>query len=285
MTFFLSSRLRQLVSVFVIALAASGLAGCQQSSDGRETEPSPVPTPLPYEDKILYLSSGQFYLTTLAGDQVEKIPFPGRSNWFPAVSPDDTRLAYWSTQSGFHEVWLYHLEQEKVRQLTFFNEKLADVTLQNFNVHNAPTWSPDGKRIIFSLAGKIWTVDAEGFNLETLVSEGWNYSPALSPDGKLLAYVLDRNKSRNLALRTFDSGEVRSLTKFPVTHQVGGPAWSPDGKTLAFTVSVFDKVDIWKADRDGSHLQRLTRDGHSNSPSCRRRWPSAGRAVPGRRPP
>lgn len=273
MTIFLSLRRRFVLFPALLVLLVLGLSGCQKSPSGSKV--SPLPTALPYSDHILYTSSGQLCLTTLDGEQTSKYPAAGRNLWFPVVSPDFSRAAFWSTSSGSYELWVYAFADQKLQPLTFFNQKLSQAHLQNFNLHNAPAWTPDGKRIIFSHGNKLWSVDAQGFNLETVLADGVFYAPALSPDGKLLAYVSERDQARNLYVRRLSTNEEWPVTTFPFTHQAGSPCWSPDGGLLAFALAAGEQVDIWMVRPDGEQLQRLTQDGYSNSPA----WSPDGRYL------
>jgi outer membrane protein OmpA-like peptidoglycan-associated protein len=250
----------------VLVLCGAFLSGCKKAPQSKVSA-TIEPTPQPFEDRILYISGGQLYNTNLAGDSSYKIPEAGKNIWFPTTSPDHSKVVYWSVISGYNELWIYDIAQEVNQQVTFFNEKITQADLQNFNVHNAPVWMADGKQIVFSHLGKLWKIDANGFNLETLIPMGTNFSPAISPDNKFLAYISEINQSRNIYIRQMTTGDEWALTKFPVSHRVGSPAWSPDGKQLAFSVSLFEKVDVWRVNLDGSDLKRLTKDGYSNSPA------------------
>ncbi|MCD4814157.1 hypothetical protein K8S19_10755 [bacterium] len=268
MTKFLTLR-QPLTPYCLLALTAIGLlfSGCKPGAPVGNNTLTAVPTPLPFVDTILFTSGGYCFQTTLAGDSYEKIPAMGKNVWFPAVSPAQQQVAFWSTASGFNEIWLYTLQEKQAKQLTFFNEKTTQADLPNYSIHNAPTWSADSTQIIFSYLGKIWKIDTSGFNLETLIAEGANYSPTLSPDGTLLAFIAKQNQSRSLFIRMLATGDEWEVTKFPSTHQVDSPAWSPHGMYLAFTVSLFEKVNVWSVRKDGAELTRLTRDGLSNSPA------------------
>jgi dipeptidyl aminopeptidase/acylaminoacyl peptidase len=60
------------------------------------------------------------------------------------------------------------------------------------------------------------------------------HSPALSPDGKKVAFLSDAAKDRQLQLYVAPAsgGAARRLTG--VAGQLAHPKWSPDGKTIAF---------------------------------------------------
>ena len=96
--------------------------------------------------------------------------------------------------------------------------------------------SPQGKRAVFEARGEIFSVPAEkGYVLNLTRTSGTaERYPALSSDGKQVAYFSDRSGEYELCVRPADgSGEERQ-----VTHM--GPgfryhiSWSPDGKRAVF---------------------------------------------------
>jgi len=102
-------------------------------------------------------------------------------------------------------------------------------------IHNADA-SPQGKRAVFEARGELFSVPAEkGYVVNLTNSPGVaERFPALSPDGKQLAYFSDRSGEYQLCLRPADgSGAERQVTHL-------GPGfryhinWSPDGKRVVF---------------------------------------------------
>jgi Tol biopolymer transport system component len=79
---------------------------------------------------------------------------------------------------------------------------------------------------------------------------------ALSPDGKLLAYIAGDGTARQLYLRSLDSFQVKAI---PGTDGAGGPFFSPDSQWIAFfaegklkKISVTGGAPISIADSRGS---------------------------------
>ncbi|HWQ93063.1 MAG TPA: hypothetical protein VN673_15415 [Clostridia bacterium] len=76
----------------------------------------------------------------------------------PAWSPVDDRIAFWSgIESRYGQVWGIHSDGTKSTQLT------EDPSHRN---SDDPSWSPDGKHILFSTgrsgSNELWVMDADG---------------------------------------------------------------------------------------------------------------------------
>jgi Tol biopolymer transport system component len=135
------------------------------------------------------------------------------------------------------------------------------------NRDGAPSWSPDGARIVFATEhgtrpADIAVMEADGSARVTLVASPANdTSPAFSPDGRRIAFSSDRDGSSEIYVMDADGTNVQRLTQDPAND--GAPAWSPDGARLAFMSDrdMRASADIYTMNAaDGSDLQRVTRD-------------------------
>jgi Tol biopolymer transport system component len=66
-----------------------------------------------------------------------------RSERNAQFSPDGRRIAFESSRSGTHEVWVADADGRNARQLTTFNSALG----------GTPAWSPDGQSVAFDMRG------------------------------------------------------------------------------------------------------------------------------------
>jgi Tol biopolymer transport system component/C-terminal processing protease CtpA/Prc len=102
-----------------------------------------------------------------------------------------------------------------------------------------PALSPDGREIAFVSGGDIWTVPAAGGTAQLLVSNpATEGRPTWSPDGKALAFTSTREGQANIYVLDFATGQVRRLTWSDAPEQLDG--WSADGRWIYFSSAAQD---------------------------------------------
>lgn len=173
----------------------------------------------------------------------------------PEISPDGGTIAFmrWTANSNQYQIWLMERDGD--------------------NPHNIPritgwdpTWSPDGKQILFASdmngSTQLYVVNQNGKNLHQVGS-----LPALrgrsdwSPDGLSIVTYSGAPWHREVYIMNADGSNVRQLS--PSGGNAQGPSFSPDGQWVVFT-AYYDHYgddhgcEIYAVRVDGSDLRRLT---------------------------
>ncbi len=115
----------------------------------------------------------------------------------------------------------------------------ADPSLPPLGVENDPLWlrypaiSPDGKTIAFSFRGHIFTVPAAGgLAVPLTAGPAHDSSPVWSPDGKLIAFASDRCGHNDVFLTSSQGGTARRLTTY--STDAVPTSFTPDGQYILF---------------------------------------------------
>ncbi len=118
----------------------------------------------------------------------------------------------------------------------------------------------------------IYVVSPDGVGARPLTT-GFDYDPAWSPDGTLLAFsrvtsptAADSAQSSEIFAAAADGSGVQRLTTNGVAEK--SPTWSPDGSRLAFAA----EGAIWTMRADGSDRRLVIRDALAPSWSPNGRW-------------
>lgn len=178
----------------------------------------------------------------------------------PEWSPDGEKILFTGLVDGKSDLYLYHLKNDKVEQLT--DDRYSDLQA---------SWSSDGEKIVFisergsdtKLDRQIYgnyrlsMMDVETGNIRVLpVFPGSDaLSPNFGPDDESIYFLAHADGYRNLYEYELGSGQAYKLTNF-VTGISGitdlAPAYSISKETgeIAYTLYSNDKYEIYMADQE-----------------------------------
>ncbi len=197
----------------------------------------------------------------------------------PVWSPDGKKVAFAALDGPWRDIVIYDIDGDSTYSL--MRDRFDDME---------PSWHPDSKRVFFSsdrphpesqnilsdltqnpVDGikystlytnheygnySIFSVDIETRRIEPIkCGLGQNREPVVSPDGKKICFVSNRNGIDNLYISYLDSSAVFAITDILTGTQ--SPTWSPDGTKIAFSsfqkggYDVFIIKDIQPAGTNG----------------------------------
>jgi Tol biopolymer transport system component/DNA-binding winged helix-turn-helix (wHTH) protein len=132
-------------------------------------------------------------------------------------------------------------------------------------VDQAPSFSPDGKRLAFCSARsgfeEIWVANADGSEPRQLTrfGAGLSSSPRWSPDGKWIAFDTTIENNRDIYIAQASGGAPKRLTSEAASE--GQPSWSRDGLWIYFMSDRSGSQQIWKIPAQGGSAIQITRQG------------------------
>lgn len=178
----------------------------------------------------------------------------------PAWSPDGSRLAYVSFESGKPVVYVHQLATSK------------RFPVANYKGNNsAPAWSPDGNTLAVVLTrdglSQVYLVNStDGGNLRRLTrSPLIDTEPTFSPDGRTIYFTSDRSGSPQIYQVSAQGGEPRRIS-FNGNYNIS-PRISPDGKTLLMVTRRDGAFRIASLDLASGAESLLTQGRDDQSPS------------------
>lgn len=176
------------------------------------------------------------------------------------------------------QIFKMNADGSKLRQLTSGSETSYQ-----------PSWSPDGKQIIFSTSRQsssngfsLFVMDANGNNMRPMNNRKDSPIPTPGsfprwhPNGQTIAFFncINCQIATNTDILVYDiaSDSVSRLTEQPGEDNF--PAWSPDGTRIVFSSgrdylfadTMRFRRDLYMMNADGSGLERLTENGFVNQP-------------------
>ncbi len=133
------------------------------------------------------------------------------------ISPDGSKIVF---QDGYNQLHIWSLKEN--RSSIIYRDKAY-----------YPTWSPEGRWIIFGDATDIWRIPVSGGKAEKLIAHpGVDLRPSYSSDGKSLCYVSNRSGAAALWIENLETRQARQITDRPGDFSRG--AWSHSDDKIAY---------------------------------------------------
>lgn len=120
----------------------------------------------------------------------------------------------------------------------------------NAREYSAPSYSPDGRRIVFEAGTQLGVTDADGSNLTLLSQTTANDDdPAFAPDGKRIVFTGSTDHgTTDVYVRRLGGGPARAIV-----YDASAPAWSSRNE-----IAYVRDGNIYRADPRGRHRRFVT---------------------------
>jgi Tol biopolymer transport system component len=239
------------LSVCLILLAACGGSSSRQTSDVLVFGVAPDYDEI--ADKIVAVPADGGGLRPLTRG------VPGAA-YSPHPSPAGRHIAFSVSESWTppeSSAWVVNADGTQPRRLV----------PKKHGYSYAEAWSPDGDRVLYSLAvseasgelvGRgLWTVGVDATGRRRLTPKGTWGDTAWSPDGSSLVYMTgEEGLTPDLHLLDVRSGRSRRLGRGSLPH------WTPDGRRIVFKRAFAgNRSGFYVVDRDGGSARRIARFG------------------------
>ena len=226
--------------------------------------------------------TGTVVVAARAGDHVR--PFrldPATGAWtalgsgdehlFPSEAADGDALLVVATRG--------EREDDHVERLAWVRGATVELLAPRAGALRNPARAPSGALVYESSARSfrdLYRLDARGEARLTDDREG-NLEPALSPDGKTVAFTSSRDGDAELYRVPTAGGRATRLTAS--ARDDWGARWSPDGRRLAFLSDREGSPRVFVVDADGTELRRLTAETEPTAVEDAPRWSPDGATV------
>lgn len=186
-------------------------------------------------------------------------------------SPDGSRLVFVSSRTGDPDVYTMAFDPNRPAAV----EAPVNLTRNRAGDYN-PAFSPDGTQILFSSsrsaedvasgpsaaagyeASELYLMQADGMDVRRVTeNEGWDGSPAWSPDGQSFLFYSERDGEPRIFEAALDGSMPKPLS--PAGRVSLSPTAARDGR-VAFTVQRHDRWSVVSRSADGAGL-RVESDG------------------------
>ena len=182
------------------------------------------------ESKIYYVVGHgmhkEIWVMDYDGQNKHQVTHLGTDSMAPAISPDNSKLAFASFGKYGWEIRVYSLKTHRYER---FHEPGGTAL--------SPAWSPDGRTLAYSLSAKgnpdIYTCHANGTHLRRITAFlGPNVSPVWNPKtGTQIAWVSGRTGLPQIYIMDSDGSNVSRMTD---GGYATSPSWSSNGQFLTF---------------------------------------------------
>jgi TolB protein len=171
----------------------------------------------------------------------------------PVVSPDGRTVVFSRVSDAGTDLY----------SMPFAGGPAVRVTVGRGRASFAPSFSPDGQRLVFasdrSGHNEVYICDLDGTNVEQLTDgvfgdRNYRAGPDWSPDGRLVAFESLNGGTFQIMTVNVRDKSTRTITS---DGRNGDPSWAPDSRHLVFTSNRSGIRQLWVVDTESGRTRQL----------------------------
>jgi len=196
-------------------------------------------------------ADGNLFSMDENGENQKQIGQSGsRPDHYPNWSPDGKSIVFESYRQGGWRIWIMNSDGKNARRLLSGRSGTGSYEFD-------PSFTSDGKSVLFMSGGDIFQVDVDGTNLTqiTKTPDTFEFSPHQSPDGKTIVFCAGGANEFGIFTVDSDGSNRKDISKHSSINYA--PTWSPDGSKIAFYSDRNGSFEIYLMDSDGKNQMSL----------------------------
>jgi serine/threonine-protein kinase len=168
--------------------------------------------------------SRDIWVQEVLGSRRTKLTAEGSQNHSPVWSPDGREIAFASNRTGLQSIFVQPVAASRAPRLLLGGE----------DTHNPASWSRNATLAFYEVYGSagrdIWLHLPDGHTRPLVATPANERAPALSPDGRWMAYTSDGSGTDEIYVQSVDGGTPARVSSAGGTE----PLWSRDGRELFY---------------------------------------------------
>jgi len=195
--------------------------------------------------QIAFVVRGEIFAMKKAGGKAKRLTFTPAREQNVQWSPDGKKLVFCSDRNGTKDIFVLESSTEDEAMLCRSMRTKTTQLAASAAEEQLPQWSPDGKKIAYLVdRGDLWVMDADGSNKRLLAEGPFIYSFDWSPDSKWITFC------REGAAWTTNIYVVslKDASQHNITKSARynvDPHWSKDGKKIVFISTRAGNLQGW----------------------------------------
>jgi Tol biopolymer transport system component len=134
------------------------------------------------------IGGSDIYIVNVDGTGLRQLTTDPETDQYPQWSPDGSSIVYDNTGKREFQTDLQFSPTAEIWSVAADGSAAPTQLTDNRVPDNAPSFSPDGTRIVYFHAGELWTMAPDGSGQRELTSRG-GFTPRWSPDGETIAFT------------------------------------------------------------------------------------------------